>query len=139
MVKAAYSSGKPALGVGQGNVQCIVDDDVDLAEAAEKIITGRSFDNGLICLGEQCVFVPKNKYTVFVEEMKKQGAFYIDAPRPWIQLRKGAVPGRRFQPRCGRPQCRRCGGRCWNQGRSCGCPRTGRAGSGYRLRRCAVP
>ena len=96
MVKAAYSSGKPALGVGQGNVQCIVDDDVDLAEAAEKIITGRSFDNGLICLGEQCVFVPKNKYTVFVEEMKKQGAFYIDAPEAVDQLRKGLFPDGAF-------------------------------------------
>ena len=51
MVKAAYSSGKPAIGVGQGNVQCIVDEDADLADAAGKISTGRSFDNGLICLG----------------------------------------------------------------------------------------
>lgn len=59
MVKAAYSSGKPAFGVGAGNVQCIVDRDVDLADAVSKIIIGRSFDNGLICLGEQTAFVPE--------------------------------------------------------------------------------
>lgn len=93
MVKAAYSSGKPALGVGQGNVQCIVDEDADLADAAGKVIAGRSFDNGLICLCEQCVFVPKTKYDAFVEEMKKQGAYYIDDPKQLDQLREGLFPG----------------------------------------------
>ena len=48
MVKAAYSSGKPAIGVGQGNVQCIIDEDADMADAVGKIIIGRAFDNGLI-------------------------------------------------------------------------------------------
>lgn len=96
MVKAAYSSGKPALGVGQGNVQCIVDDDVDLAEAAGKVIAGRSFDNGLICLGEQCVFVPRGKYDAFVEEMKKQGAHYIDDPETVEKLRRGLFPDGAF-------------------------------------------
>ncbi|MEG0944638.1 MAG: aldehyde dehydrogenase family protein, partial [Angelakisella sp.] len=92
MVKAAYSSGKPALGVGQGNVQCIVDDDADLADAAEKVIVGRSFDNGLICLGEQCVFVPAAKYDTFIGEMKKQGAYYIDDAKLLDQVRKGLFP-----------------------------------------------
>ena len=78
MVKAAYSSGKPSLGVGQGNVQCIVDRDADLKDAAAKIILGRSFDNGLICLGEQTAFIPEEKFDEFVREFKAQGAFYVE-------------------------------------------------------------
>lgn len=92
MVKAAYSSGKPSLGVGQGNVQCIVDEDVDLADAAEKIIIGRSFDNGLICLGEQTVFVPEEKLPLFIEELKKQGGHYVDQPAQVEKLREGLFP-----------------------------------------------
>ena len=53
MVRATYSSGKPALGVGSGNVQVLVDRDVDLREAIQKIILGRAFDNGIICSAEQ--------------------------------------------------------------------------------------
>lgn len=49
MVKEAYASGKPAFGVGGGNVQCIIDDDVDLKKAVPMIIQGRCFDNGIIC------------------------------------------------------------------------------------------
>lgn len=62
MVKSAYSSGKPALGVGPGNVQVIVDRGVDLEEAIPKIISGRIFDNGIICSGEQCVFLPEESF-----------------------------------------------------------------------------
>lgn len=92
MVKAAYSSGKPSLGVGQGNVQCIIDDDVDMSDAVEKVIVGRSFDNGLICLGEQTVFVPASKYDEFVEEVAKHGAFYIDDPESVSRVRDGLFP-----------------------------------------------
>ncbi len=92
MVKAAYSSGKPSLGVGQGNVQCIVDRDVDLGEAAEKILSGRSFDNGLICLGEQTAFVPEEKFAAFVDEMKKHGGYYVDAPEQIATVREGLFP-----------------------------------------------
>ena len=59
MVRAAYSSGKPSFGVGQGNVQCILDRGIDLHEALEKVIAGRIFDNGLICSGEQTLIVPE--------------------------------------------------------------------------------
>ena len=92
MVKAAYSSGKPSLGVGQGNVQCIVDRDADLGEAAEKILAGRSFDNGLICLGEQTAFVPEEKFDAFVEEMKKHGGYYVDASDQVAKVREGLFP-----------------------------------------------
>jgi succinate-semialdehyde dehydrogenase len=59
MVKAAYSSGRPALGVGAGNVQCIIDDDADIAVAVPLIARGRAFDNGVICSAEQSVIAPR--------------------------------------------------------------------------------
>ena len=55
MVKSAYSSGRPSFGVGAGNVPVIIDRDVDLKEAVEKIVAGASFDNGIICSHEQFV------------------------------------------------------------------------------------
>lgn len=92
MVKAAYSSGRPAFGVGAGNVQCIVDDDADLDDAAAKIVTGRTFDNGLICLCEQCVFVPEHKYDAFIESLKKAGGFYVSGEEDTAKLREGIFP-----------------------------------------------
>ena len=93
MVKAAYSSGKPAIGVGQGNVQCIIDEDADIADAVGKIIIGRAFDNGLICLGEQTVFVPEDKEAEFVAEMKKQGGYLVEGEENVDKLREGLFPG----------------------------------------------
>jgi succinate-semialdehyde dehydrogenase len=81
MVKAAYSSGKPALGVGAGNVQCIIDDDADIETAAPKIIAGRIFDNGIICSGEQSIIMPETKYDEMMkefEELKKAAEPFID-------------------------------------------------------------
>jgi succinate-semialdehyde dehydrogenase len=68
MVKAAYSSGKPALGVGAGNVQCIIDRGVDIKEVVPKIIAGRIFDNGIICAGEQTVIAPRDQYDAIIHE-----------------------------------------------------------------------
>ena len=76
MVRSAYSSGKPAYGVGAGNVQCIIDRDVDIKEAVAKIVTGRTFDNGIICSGEQSAIIPKELYEETIDEFKKNGAFY---------------------------------------------------------------
>lgn len=92
MVKSAYSSGKPALGVGQGNVQCIVDRDADLDDAAAKIIIGRAFDNGLICLGEQTVFVPEEKFDAFIEAFNKAGGYYISDAEETNKIREGLFP-----------------------------------------------
>lgn len=80
MVKAAYSSGKPALGVGAGNVQCIVDTDADIKTAAPQIIAGRIFDNGIICSGEQSVILPESGYEEMIAEFEKNGAFVITKP-----------------------------------------------------------
>ena len=62
MVKSAYSSGKPAYGVGVGNVQCIIDRGMDISVAVPKILEGRAFDNGIICSGEQTIIAPKEEY-----------------------------------------------------------------------------
>jgi succinate-semialdehyde dehydrogenase len=78
MVRAAYSSGKPSYGVGQGNVQVIIDSDVDLSEAAEKIIAGRIFDNGIICTGEQSVIAPAGEFDRTIAAFRAHGAFYVE-------------------------------------------------------------
>lgn len=80
MVKAAYSSGKPALGVGAGNVQCIIDTDADIETAAPQIIAGRIFDNGIICSGEQSIIMPESRYEEMIKEFEKNGAFVIRKP-----------------------------------------------------------
>ena len=88
MVKAAYSSGKPAYGVGAGNVQCIVDRNVNFAEAVPKIITGRTFDNGIICSGEQMVIVHEDDYRAVAEEFRKNKAFVASAQEDKNKLRE---------------------------------------------------
>jgi succinate-semialdehyde dehydrogenase len=77
MVKAAYSSGKPAYGVGAGNVQVIVDRDADFKDAASKIITGRSFDNGIICSGEQTIIAHKDDYDNVMKAFEDQGCYLV--------------------------------------------------------------
>jgi succinate-semialdehyde dehydrogenase len=77
MVKAAYSSGKPALGVGTGNIQCIIDDDADIAEAVPKIIAGRAFDDGIICSAEQSVICPEAKFDAVMKEFEKNGSYVV--------------------------------------------------------------
>lgn len=78
MVKAAYSSGRPSYGVGQGNVQCIVDRDTDLAESIETIIKGRIFDNGIICSGEQTSILPEEEYDKAIEIFKEKNVYYVE-------------------------------------------------------------
>lgn len=78
MVKAAYSSGHPALGVGPGNVQVIMDRGIDYEDAVKKIITGRTFDNGIICSGEQAVFIPKEDFTNVLDLFRKNGTFVVE-------------------------------------------------------------
>lgn len=77
MVKAAYSSGKPAFGVGAGNVQVIVDRNIDFNAAASKIIDGRTFDNGIICSGEQTVIAHKDDYETVISAFEANGAFFV--------------------------------------------------------------
>jgi succinate-semialdehyde dehydrogenase len=88
MVKAAYSSGKPAFGVGPGNVQCLIDNDADIKDAVAKIIRGRTYDNGVLCTCEQAAHVPKAKADEVIAEFKKQGAYYVSDPAEVDKFRK---------------------------------------------------
>src|SRR5687768_5856236 len=85
MVKSAYSSGKPSFGVGAGNVPVIVDSDVDFNEAAAKIVSGASFDNGIICSHEQFVLVPEDKYRVALESFEATGKVWFTEDETLIQ------------------------------------------------------
>ena len=93
MVRAAYASGKPAFGVGAGNVQCLIDEDADLETAIPMIIEGRRFDNGIICSGEQTAIMPKSIFAKAIEIFKKNGALYIDKPEDVQKLRETVFPG----------------------------------------------
>ena len=92
MVHAAYSSGRPALGVGAGNVQCILDRDIDYGDAVSKLIAGRIFDNGIICSGEQSAIVPADKYEEIIEHFKRNGAYVVTSPEEKEAFRKALFP-----------------------------------------------
>ncbi|MEG1930444.1 MAG: aldehyde dehydrogenase family protein [Anaerovorax sp.] len=88
MVKAAYSSGRPALGVGAGNVQCIIDRGIDFKEAVPKIMEGRAFDNGIICSGEQSVICPEEEFDSIMAEFEQKGAYVVREESQREALRK---------------------------------------------------
>ncbi len=78
MVKAAYSSGKPALGVGAGNTPAIIDDSADIVLAVNSIIHSKTFDNGMICASEQSVIVLKDIYDTVKKEFADRGCYFLD-------------------------------------------------------------
>lgn len=77
MVKAAYSSGKPAYGVGPGNVPVYVHKSADLAKAARWIVESKSFDYGTICASEQAVLIDEEVKEAFQRELQKNGAYFL--------------------------------------------------------------
>ncbi|MBO5361257.1 MAG: bifunctional acetaldehyde-CoA/alcohol dehydrogenase [Clostridia bacterium] len=79
MVKAAYSSGKPALGVGAGNTPAIIDDSADVLLAVNSIIHSKTFDNGMICASEQSVIVMESIYDIVKEEFAARGCYFLNA------------------------------------------------------------
>ena len=90
MVKAAYSSGKPALGVGAGNTPVIIDDTADIESAVSSIIHSKTFDNGMICASEQSVTALSSIYDKVKAEFIKRGC-YILAPRELDKVRKTII------------------------------------------------
>ena len=78
MVKAAYSSGTPALGVGAGNTPAIIDDTADVVLAVNSIIHSKTFDNGMICASEQSVIVLDKVYKAVKDEFKKRGCYFLN-------------------------------------------------------------
>ena len=77
MVKAAYSSGKPALGVGAGNTPVIIDDTADVLMAVNSIIHSKTFDNGMICASEQSVTVLEKVYDAVKKEFADRGCYFL--------------------------------------------------------------
>lgn len=77
MVRAAYSTGKPALGVGPGNVPCYIHKSADLEQAVNDLILSKTFDNGMICASEQAAIVDKAIAAKFEKLMKKYGAYFL--------------------------------------------------------------
>ena len=76
MVKAAYTSGKPALGVGPGNVPVYVHKDANITRAVNDIYLSKSFDNGMICASESAIFVHKDVYDAFVAKLKEYTVYF---------------------------------------------------------------
>lgn len=76
MVRAAYSSGKPALGVGSGNVPCIIDQSADIKQACNDLVLSKSFDNGMICASEQAAIIHEAIYKEVVNELKSQNVYF---------------------------------------------------------------
>ena len=78
MVKAAYSSGKPAVGVGAGNTPAIIDDTADILLAVNSIIHSKTFDNGMICASEQSVIVIDSIYNKVKKEFADRGCYFLN-------------------------------------------------------------
>lgn len=87
MVRSAYSSGKPAIGVGAGNTPAIIDDTADVVVAVNSIIHSKTFDNGMICASEQSVIVLKSVYDAVKKEFAARGCYFLD-PAETEKVRK---------------------------------------------------
>jgi acetaldehyde dehydrogenase (acetylating) len=77
LVRAAYSAGKPAYGVGPGNAPCFIDRTADVAKAASDVITGKTFDNGVLCSSPNSVVVDAAVADEVKREFTKQGAYFL--------------------------------------------------------------
>tara|TARA_B100000886_G_scaffold79508_1_gene51566 strand:+ start:416 stop:1798 length:1383 start_codon:yes stop_codon:yes gene_type:complete len=91
MVKSAYSSGKPSFGVGAGNVPVIIDRNIDLKDAVEKIVDGASFDHGIICSHEQFVFAPEENFEKTIELFTNTGKVWFTNNQNQIQKLRDVV------------------------------------------------
>ena len=90
MVKAAYSSGKPAVGVGAGNTPAIIDDTADILLAVNSIIHSKTFDNGMICASEQSVIVLEKVYKAVRKEFADRGCYFL-SPEETEKVRKTII------------------------------------------------
>ena len=98
MVKAAYSSGKPAIGVGAGNVPALIERSADLKGAASSIVHSKTFDNGMICASEQSVVVESEVYDAFKKELVALGCYYLNDEEK-EKVRKGMFDGGKLNPK----------------------------------------
>ncbi len=91
MVKAAYSSGKPAIGVGAGNTPAIIDDSADVTMAVNSIIHSKTFDNGMICASEQSVTVLDGVYEEAKQEFARRGCYFLKEGEELDKVRKTMI------------------------------------------------
>ncbi|HKX38612.1 MAG TPA: aldehyde dehydrogenase family protein [Burkholderiales bacterium] len=96
-IRAAYSSGKPAIGVGQGNVVSIVDASADLADAAAKIALSKTFDNATSCSSENAVVILAPVYDAMLKALAKEGGVLLDAAEK-AKLQAVMFPGGKLSP-----------------------------------------
>jgi sulfoacetaldehyde dehydrogenase len=96
-IRAAYSSGRPAIGVGQGNVVSIVDASAELADAAAKIARSKTFDNATSCSSENSVVILAPVYDAMLKELAKQGGVLLDAAEK-AKLQAVMFPGGKLSP-----------------------------------------
>lgn len=106
MVKAAYSSGKPAIGVGAGNTPAIIDDTADIVLAVNSIIHSKVFDNGMICASEQSVIVLDKVYDAVKEEFQRRGCYVLDARGKELVGKTVIINGGVNAKIVGQPACR---------------------------------
>lgn len=98
LVRAAYSSGKPAFGVGPGNVPVFVEKTADVPRAVQNILTGKCFDNGTICASEQAVVADKSIANEVREQFKQQGGHFLNATEADSLAKVVATPQRTLNP-----------------------------------------
>src|SRR5258707_2584541 len=98
LVRAAYSSGKPAFGVGPGNVPVFVERSADIPKAVQDILTSKCFDNGTICASEQAIVVDAPIEMAVREQFKLQGGYFISAAEADQLARVVATPQRTLNP-----------------------------------------
>lgn len=98
LVKAAYSSGKPAYGVGPGNVPAYVDRSADLRKAVRDVMTGKTFDNGTLCSSEQSIIVDAPVETQVLEELKSLKAHILDEDQTRKLESIAILPNRSLNP-----------------------------------------
>jgi acyl-CoA reductase-like NAD-dependent aldehyde dehydrogenase len=98
VVRAAYSSGTPAIGVGPGNVPVLVDATADLAKAAKRIVESKSFDNSILCTNESVLIVEDSVADGLLRHLKREGAYLLD-PGEAAKIAALLFPGGRFDVR----------------------------------------
>jgi acetaldehyde dehydrogenase (acetylating) len=98
LVRAAYSSGKPAFGVGPGNVPAYVESSADVAKAVGDILTGKSYDNGTLCCSEQALICDQGISQQVREEVPKQGGYFLTAEQVRAVERIAVTPARLANP-----------------------------------------
>jgi acetaldehyde dehydrogenase (acetylating) len=100
IVKAAYSSGKPAYGVGPGNVPVLVEQSADLSEAVRKVVEGKSFDFGTVCSSEQSIVALESAKTAVLEELRRNKAYLCSAEQGKALAKLLIAPGWRINANC---------------------------------------